>query len=140
MRIIIEGIESLAQFDMEAVQEQVAETLAAHVARMSDRDIAKLLDDGIKKAVGRALSRALTGRVGDIPVTLMEAIRAEAHAQITQGQNYKGTSTPLNQMVAAEVYRVMHDDVMGLLAQAQKSIREQFPQEIARMLSRDFSR
>lgn len=149
MRIVIEGVDSLADLGLhfdedgepiagglsEAISEQLALAL---IARISEKEVDRLLRAGIRKAVGNIINKALNGRPMDIPQTLLGVIAEEARQQIRKGDSYQGVSTPLKHVVAAEVYRVLHDEVEGLIEEARKNIREQIPAEIARIARRSF--
>lgn len=138
MRITIEGLDSLDDLDLEAIRELAANALVDRlVSQLSDAQVKDIIRRAANKAAGNLISGALTGRVGDQPVTLIEAISAEARAQIHKGNSYQGVSTPLTQVIAAEVYRVMHDEVLGLITEARKVINQRIPQEISNLVARE---
>jgi hypothetical protein len=142
MRITIEDatMADLGVHDGDDLDLLVAEALAEKLMQRIDaKEADRLLKNALSKAVGRAVSGALRDRIGDQPLTLLEAILAEAKAQITRGNSYQGVSTPLQHVVAAEVYRVLHDEVDGLINEARASIKQQMPQEIAKLVRASFS-
>ena len=138
MRITIEGLDSLDDINFEEIRVLVADAMVERLMRqLSDAQVKDIIRRAANKAAGNLISGALTGRVGDQPVTLIEMIAAEARAQIHKGNNYQGVSTPLPQMIAAEVYRVMHDEVLGLMTEARKVINQRIPQEISNLVARE---
>src|SRR6185369_5445114 len=124
MRITIDGA-SWEELGLPEVNALVADALAEKLGQMIDpKEIDRLLKAAVRQAAGRAISGALTHSIGSQPLTLLEAIPAEAKAQITRGNSYGGVSTPLEHVVAAEVYRVLHDEVDDLIGQAREKIEQ----------------
>jgi len=138
MRITIDGA-SWEELGLPEVNALVADALAEKlVQRIDPKEIDRLLKAAVRQAAGRAISGALTHSIGSQPLTLLEAIQAEAKAQITRGNSYGGVSTPLEHVVAAEVYRVLHKEVDDLIGEARKKIEQQMPQEIAKLVRASF--
>lgn len=138
MKITIEGLDSLDDINFEEIRVLVADAMVERLMRqISDKEAREMLRRAAGKAAGNLISGALVGRIGDQPATLIELIHAEAKAQIHKGQAYQGVSTPLTQVIAAEVYRVMHDEVMGLITEARKVINQRIPQEISNLVARE---
>ena len=138
MRITIDGA-SWEELGLPEVNALVADALADKlIGRIDPKEIDRLLKAAVRQAAGRAISGALTHSIGSQPLTLLEAIQAEAKAQITRGNSYGGVSTPLEHVVAAEVYRVLHKEVDDLIGEARKKIEQQMPQEIAKLVRASF--
>jgi len=138
MRITIDGA-SWDELGLPEVNALVADALAEKMIQKIDpKELDRLLKAAIGKAAGKAISGALTHSPGTQPLTLLEAIQAEARGQISKGNSYQGVSTPLQHVVAAEVYRVLHDEVDDLIGQAREKIEQQMPQEIAKLVRASF--
>jgi len=138
MRVTIDDASPM-DFDGGNLTDLVADALADKlIGRIDPKEIDRLLKAAVRQAAGRAISGALTHSIGSQPLTLLEAIQAEAKAQITRGNSYGGVSTPLEHVVAAEVYRVLHKEVDDLIGEARKKIEQQMPQEIAKLVRASF--
>jgi len=90
----------------------------------------------IREQVRKQVAAALTGPPRNVPVTLADLIIVEANAQIHQGDGYQGTATPLKQVVAAEVYTLLHDEVLAIVTQAREQIRERVREAIISTVDR----
>jgi len=124
--------------------ELVAEHIATQVIGTIDpaklRElVAAVREAEIRDQVRRQVADAMRGPVGQVPVTLAEVIVAEARSQITSDPDrYQGTSTPLRQVVQAEVYAQLHDEARDLVGQARDTIKEQTRAEITKIIQRQF--
>lgn len=132
-----DGDVTLADLIAQAVAGQLVAQGGGELESLRDK-IRAVTDEQIREQVAKRVAAALDGPAGPVPVTLAEAIRAEARAQIDKGETYQGTSTPLRQVVAAEVYTQLHDEVTGLVREARDKVRDQIREEIGTIVSRNF--
>lgn len=100
--------------------------------------VAAITDEEIREQVRKRIADALDGPPGRVPVTLADAIQAEAKAQIELDfERYQGSSTPLRQVVASEVYVVLNDEATRLVREARDTIREQIRAEFGKIVDRE---
>jgi len=149
MKITVEGVDlSLPVFrdDEQPVTlgDLVAGAIAANVVAEASpattgliEIVASVREAEIREQVRVQVTEALIGPPGRVPMTLADAIITEANAQIHQGDGYQGTSTPLKQVVSAEVYSLLHDEVLAIVTQARESIREQVREAVIKIVGRN---
>lgn len=135
MRITVDGVDlgMVVHSDDESsvtLADLIAAAAAGQVITVAGADglaerVKRITNDEIRKQVRAIVAGALTGPAGKVPVTLAELIIAEARKQTGDPDRYHGTATPMAQVVAAEVYRLLHDEVTEIVAAARPAISAQ---------------
>jgi len=150
VKLTLEGLEldTTVSYGRDEEPVTLADMVASAVAgELVDRDgwqavraqIGAIRQTEIEKQVAAQVAEALEGPLSMVPVTLADVIRAEARAQIEQDPDrYQGISTPLAQVVAAEVYAQLHDETVKLVGEARERIRTTLAEEMDKLVKRQF--